>query len=100
MISRYPKSPESIASLVSIGYIELEKLNKPSKALGLFEKYLKSNRTGPLLGEASYGKLSALRALGRFSEEKTALEEFIEKYPNAIQTRSAKKRLDELNLKR
>jgi hypothetical protein len=49
-------------------------------ALASFEGYLA--RGGPLVREASFGRVRALRALGRLNDERAALDEFLRSFPD------------------
>jgi hypothetical protein len=47
--------------------------------LASFDRYLAQG--GPLEEEASFGRIRALRALGRSSEELVAIEAFLRRFP-------------------
>lgn len=95
LLQAHPNRPEARAALVSLGLIELGQLGRPNAALQLFQRYL-AGGGGPLAPEAQYGVARALRALGRASEERRALEQLLERYPGALQTRAARRRLGAL----
>jgi hypothetical protein len=92
--AQYPKSPEAHASFVLLGDIELANLNDASGALRSFNAYLVGG--GELAQEAKYGRIRALRALGRSAEERKAIEDFVATYPKSVQTRTLQSRLEEL----
>ena len=78
-----------------IGEILLVHLNDPDKALRYFDAYLKEIPGGPLEQEAAFGRIRALGRLQRIDEERRAIEAFIERHPNAVQTTLLRKRLDQ-----
>ncbi|MCP4673924.1 MAG: tetratricopeptide repeat protein [Deltaproteobacteria bacterium] len=96
LIRNYPKRAEARSSLVSLGFIQLEHLKRPDKALRSYNLYLKRAPGGPLAQEAAFGRAMALKALGRRQAEIEALERFVEQYPNAAQSNRARKRLSML----
>ncbi len=96
LIGQHPTSAEARSSLVSLGSIQLEKIDKPLAALRSFDAYLKSTKSGTLAQEAAFGRASALRALGRHDDETAALGAFLVKFPAAIQAPRARARLAEL----
>lgn len=96
LIDTYPGSNEATISLVSLGEIRLEKLGDPHAALMLFSRYLKDGKQGALTPEALFGKARAERALGRTAEEKETLRTILKRFPKAVQSAEAHKRLSEL----
>ena len=58
-----------------------------------FDAYLRSG--GGLVQEARYGRIRALRKLGRASEERAAIARFIADYPKSVQAASLRARLSE-----
>ena len=62
-----PASPEGRAALVSLGDLRLSELHDPRGALSAFDAYLAGG--GVLAAEAEFGRIGALRALGRHDEE-------------------------------
>lgn len=93
LIASHRASAEAVTSLVSLGQIELNHLGRPAAAHGRFEAYLETPRPGPLACEALYGKARALAALGRRQQERQALEEYVQRYPNGPQFEAARKKL-------
>jgi hypothetical protein len=92
--AQYPGSPEAHASFVLLGDVELANLGDASGALRSFDAYLR--RPGELTQEARYGRIRALRALGRSTDERKAIEDFVATYPASVQVRSLQSRLEEL----
>lgn len=90
LFGKHGSSPEAYAALVPYGEIQLARLGDASSALASFERYLAGR--GPLSVEAAYGRLRALRALGRTAEERAALEAFVSAYPDFTATPSLRER--------
>jgi hypothetical protein len=86
-----PTSAAGGAALVSLGELSLSSLNDPRGALVAFDSYL--SRGGSLSQEAAFGRVRALRALGRTAEERRAIERFVAQYPGAPQSRVLRERL-------
>jgi ferric-dicitrate binding protein FerR (iron transport regulator) len=89
-----PRSAAGGTALVSLGEISLSSLNDPRAALAAFDAYLSLG--GALSQEAAFGKIRALRALGRTAEERTAIERFVARYPKVPQSRVLRERLHTL----
>lgn len=83
VVAEYRGSAEAGTALVSLGELELSQLGAPAAALRSFERYLQ--RGGPLAPEAHYGRIRALRQLGRQDEARVATEQFVQKYPKSVQ---------------
>jgi len=81
-----PRSPTGRVALVSLGSLLLASLNDARGALSAFDAYL-AGGGGPLRQQAEYGRIRALRALGRTQEERAAVEAFITRYPTAPEAR-------------
>lgn len=96
LIRRHPSRPESRPALVSMGRILLGPLGKPAAALRAFDRYLSRSKSGTLAQEASYGRIRALRALGKRQAELKALRSFLKRFPGAIQKESVENRLRKL----
>ena len=96
VIADQPSSQEAAAALVALGEIRLKDLSQPEQALRSFEAYLERHPQGPLATEAAFGRLGALRELGRLTAEKAALREFLVRFPRSIQASLVSKRLTEL----
>jgi hypothetical protein len=89
-----PGSAAGGAALVSLGEISLSSLNDPRAALAAFDAYLALG--GALSQEAAFGRIRALRALGRTADERTAIERFVARYPKVPQSRVLRERLHTL----
>lgn len=77
-----PHSSAGRTALVSLGSLSLSTLGDPQAALTAFSRYL-SGGPGALTKEAAYGRLRALRALGRSAEADAAAEAYLSQYPHA-----------------
>jgi ferric-dicitrate binding protein FerR (iron transport regulator) len=93
LIRMHPGTYAGRSALVALGVLELDHLANSNTALQLFERYLRTTRTGVLAQEAAYGKTRALRRLGRREKEKKALQAFLHRYPQAPQIGLVKRRL-------
>ena len=82
--SEFPGSEESKVSMISLGELELGKRNHPAAALEAFGAYLRLG--GPLDREARYGRIRALRAVGRDGEADAESATFLRDYPTSIQS--------------
>jgi ferric-dicitrate binding protein FerR (iron transport regulator) len=89
----YPKSPEARTVLVTIGKLELD-MQQPASALATFDAYLAA--PGPLAPEALAGKIRALRALGRTSDERRAIQTYLSRYPDGFEAPLLEQRLQVL----
>jgi len=89
LLREHPGSAEARVALVSLGELQLSQLGNADGALRSFDGYLRAG--GPLRQEASYGRIRALRALGRLSEARTAADAFISAYPQSVQAAALKK---------
>jgi TolA-binding protein len=96
LIRTYPKSAEAQVALVSLGEILLDHLGDAVGAIDAFESYLKTPRRGPLYQEALYNRARALRVLGKKPKELETLKTFLRMYPEAIQARNARTRVEQL----
>jgi hypothetical protein len=70
-----------------------ERLGQPRQALGHFEHYLRSG-AGPHEVRARYGRILALRRLGRTVEERAASQEFLFSHADAPQAQSLRAALE------
>ena len=93
--SSYRGSREAITALVSLGDLQLSRLHDPSGALQAFDAYVASGDK-LLWREAQYGRIQALRSLGRSTDERRAIEEFLKRYPTGLQKDPLRARLQEL----
>lgn len=80
LLEAYPRSSSAGPALVALGQVELAR-GRASAALDTFERYLA--RGGPLAEEAAYGRIEALRKLGRAADERAAIDRFLAKYPGS-----------------
>lgn len=81
LLRTYPNSSKARATLVSLAQLYQGPLDDPAKALRHFDRYLE--RGGPLAEEAHYGRIRALRSLGRGAVAKAEVEAFLRAYPNS-----------------
>jgi hypothetical protein len=87
----HPQSPEASTVLVTIGKMELDR-GAAARGLNAFETYLREG--GPLAQEALAGKIRALRALGRSTEERAAIQRYLARHPNGFDAPALRKRLE------
>ena len=81
LVRAYPNSTKVRATLVSLAQLYQGPLDDPAKALRHFDRYLEQG--GLLAEEAHYGKIRALRALGRSAAADTELDAFLRTYPDS-----------------
>ena len=91
--SEFPGSEESKVSMISLGELELGKRNHPMAALEAFGAYLRVG--GTLEREARYGRIRALRAVGRDSEADAESATFLRDYPTSIQSATLRRQVHE-----
>jgi hypothetical protein len=96
LMREHPASAEARSSLLSLAELELEHLGDAAAALQLADRYLARGPGGTLAPEARETRVRALRSLGRRSEERAAIEEYLKAYPNSLRARALEKRLAEL----
>jgi TolA-binding protein len=90
LIRRHPASSEARLAQVSLAQLQLTQ-GDPEAALAGFDAY--QRRGGSLAQEAHYGKIQALRALGRTDQERAEIRRFLAHYPKALQSSALKRRL-------
>lgn len=90
LIRGYPSSPEASLANLSVAQLQLVQ-GEPAAALKGFNAYERSG--GPFSREAHYGKIQALGALGRTTEERLELRRFVSKYPDSIHVSALTRRL-------
>lgn len=95
LIDRFPRSGEATAARVSMGRLEL-RLGRPKAALAHFDAYLAAS-AGGLVEEARYGRIRALRKLGRSAQELGSIEAFLAEYAGSVYTARLRKRAQELS---
>ena len=78
LVDAHAASPEGRAALVPLGELQLTDQAAPAAALASFDRYLLSG--GPLDEEATFGRIRSLRALGRASEERAAIDAFLTRF--------------------
>jgi tetratricopeptide (TPR) repeat protein len=89
LVRELPRSTEAHIALVSLGELQLSQLGNAAGAVRSFDAYLRIG--GSLSQEASYGRIRALRQLGRASDARAASEAFIAAYPNSVQAAALRK---------
>jgi TolA-binding protein len=90
--TRYPNSPEAIASEITLGELQLER-GDAGAALARFDGYLRRSPGGALAPEALWGRAKALTQLGRSTDARASLSELLEHYPNSPYASSARAKL-------
>lgn len=95
---RFPGTPESHASRVSVGRLLLEREGDATGALAEFDAYLahRGAGDGSLDEEARIGRALALQRLGRADEERRAWDDLVERHPQSLYVPRAKQRLEAL----
>jgi hypothetical protein len=88
-----PDSASAREALVLRGELLSERLGHPRQALGHFERYLRSGG-GPHDVRARYGRILALRRLGRTVEQRAATREFLFSHADAPQAPSLRAALE------
>jgi len=91
--SEFPGSEESKVSMISLGELELGKRNHPVAALEAFSAYVRVG--GTLEREARYGRIRALRAVGRDGEADAESATFLRDYPTSIQSATLRRQVHE-----
>jgi tetratricopeptide (TPR) repeat protein len=89
LLRNHAGSSEARVALVSLGELQLSQLGDARAALRSFDSYLEIG--GALRQEASYGRVRALRQLGRQTEARVAIQAFIRSYPNSVQAATLRK---------
>ncbi len=95
LVARHPGSDEAKAARVSLGRLELAR-GRARSALGHFDAYLASS-AGPLVEEARYGRIRALRALGRHEQERRSIEAFLGDHPKSLYVARLRSRAEQLS---
>ena len=93
--SEFPGSEESKVSMISLGELELGKRNRPEAALEAFSAYVRVG--GTLEREARYGRIRALRAIGRDGEADAESATFLRDYPTTIQSATLRRQIREVH---
>jgi ferric-dicitrate binding protein FerR (iron transport regulator) len=90
-----PHGAEGRTALVALGGLLLSELNDPAGALAAFDGYL-SEQKGGLAQEAEFGRIRALRALGRYDSEKAAIQSFLVAHPEGPDAQVLRRRLESM----
>ncbi|MCH9680108.1 MAG: tetratricopeptide repeat protein [Deltaproteobacteria bacterium] len=94
LVARFEGTPEAKAARVSLGRLELRR-GRAKKALAHFDAYLSAS-AGALVEEARYGRVRALRKLGRHTQELRSIEAFLADHPGSLYAARLRKRAEEL----
>jgi ferric-dicitrate binding protein FerR (iron transport regulator) len=89
-----PHGAEGRTALVALGGLLLSELNDPAGALAAFDSYLTGK--GALAQEAEFGRIRALRALGRYESEKAAIQSFLVAHPEGPDAQVLRRRLESM----
>lgn len=95
LFEQHRSSPQAHAALVPWGDLVLTRLDDPVRALAAFDRYLV--RGGALEEEAAFGRIRALRALGRVPAERAAIETFLQRFSDGPLVPSLRERLRSLD---
>ncbi|MFV8753997.1 tetratricopeptide repeat protein [Nannocystaceae bacterium ST9] len=82
LIAEYPESRAAQIGSVSLGRLQLRQ-GRANEALAAFERYLESGAS-ELIEEARYGRIRALRELGRKGDADEAIAAFLVAHPGSI----------------
>jgi len=93
VLGRYPGSEAAYVARVSAGMLYVERLRDPGRAQRLFQAALKQQPHGALNEEARLGLADAWRALGNPTQERAALQAFLQHHPQALARPHAERRL-------
>lgn len=96
LLATYPSASQTEAAWVSYGEILGDHLGEWKGALRACDSYLARAPGGVVAGEASACRIRALRALGRSADERAAIEEFLKRFPSAVQAPELERRLRSL----
>jgi TolA-binding protein len=86
----YPRSSEGQLAQLSLAQLYLAQGNAAAALQG-FEAYGRSG--GALTQEAQYGKIQALRSLGRTAEAEAEIRRFLARYPKSLQAATLRRQL-------
>lgn len=89
LLREYPGSAEARVALVLLGELQLSQLGDAVGALRSFDAYLRGG--GGLSQEARYGRIRALRQLGKVDEARAASDAFLRAYPTSVQASTLRK---------
>ncbi len=94
LVERFAHTAEAKAARVSLGRLELGR-GRARKALAHFDAYLASS-AGTLVEEARYGRIRALRRLGRTQQELRSIEAFLADHAQSLYAARLRARAEEL----
>jgi hypothetical protein len=94
LVQSFPASPEARTVLVPLAQLEVDRLGQPSAALQDLDAYLAHG--GSLALEARLAKIRVYRAMGRTSDEASAIEEVLAAHPNSLDAQGMRDRLSQL----
>lgn len=95
-IRAYPKVPAARRALVTLAELELTQLGRAGAALKTFDRYLRQGKDPLLVQEAGYGRLRALRKLGRSEAEADAITAFLAAHPKSPYRKALEERRKKL----
>ena len=90
LLRLHPRSGEARLAQLSLAQLQLAQGNAAA-ALSGFNAYQRTG--GGLSQEAHYGKIQALRTLGRTAEERAEIRRFLQRYPKSLQAATLRRRL-------
>jgi tetratricopeptide (TPR) repeat protein len=79
LVEDFPRASAARTAMVTLGQLHLD-AGRAKLALKWFDRYLASG--GALAEDAHYGRIRALRALGRTAAEERAIASFLAEYPS------------------
>jgi TolA-binding protein len=91
--SEFPRSTEAMTAHLSLGVLFLQQ-GRPGRALDEFRRCRTLGMSTP---EVLWGEAQSLQQLGHAEEERTVLEELLQKYPTSAYAAAARKRLTASN---
>ncbi|MBI5548162.1 MAG: FecR domain-containing protein [Deltaproteobacteria bacterium] len=93
-LAAYPSV--DLGAWVTYGSILVEHQGDPKGALTACGRYLEREPGGINAAEAFECRIRALRALGRKIDERAAVQEFLDRFPSAVQASEMRRRLEHL----
>lgn len=96
-IRSYPNDNAAKRAWVALGDLELNRLDNAKAALKSYDRYIASGADPVLIQEAGYGRIRALRRLGRGEKESTAISEFMSQHPRSPYQAALERRQRELD---
>jgi hypothetical protein len=78
LVENHPGAAASRTAMVTLGQLSLDRAQNKA-ALRWFDRYL--GKGGPLAEDAEYGRIRALRGLGRSAQAQKATDDFLVRYP-------------------